>query len=414
MRKITTLNFVRPPQSRLIVELLCSSYDPAMEKKGSLFKLPFSYALAGILAFVALDLANHLLIQPDLYGTANKSWIWWAVKNYREKSKTPDTVLMGSSLIIALQNDGDATFYHENLDAVKHYKSRYLEEKAKSYLHKTISTASFAIGGQTASDAYAIFATMLSGKSAPKTLIWGVAPRDFVDRTYPHPEETETVKYLSQISQNSELIKSKNRTFWQKVEDMLNRTSSIYARRGEYAGKEKAWLAALLAKVSPSYAVGTKVRTPDWLLGEMNAAYGEDNVEGEWICRPFGEKLQPHLDNSNEYKQRYNPFLEDLYLNQIAYGNKLLQIAQRQKTKVVLINMPLRKSNLALLPAGIYTRYLSDIKTAAKANDALFIDMNDPSLFTSADFWDPVHLNGVGSIRFLNYLCENLQRANLL
>jgi hypothetical protein len=166
------------------VEILGSSYDSAMEKvRSSLFRLPFSYALAGILAFTALDLTNHLLNKPDLYGAANKSWIWWAVKNYREKPTTPDTVLMGSSLIIALQNDGDATFYHENLDAVKHYKSRYLEEKAKSYLHKTISTASFAIGGQTASDAYAIFATMLSGNSAPKSLIWGVAPRDFVDRT---------------------------------------------------------------------------------------------------------------------------------------------------------------------------------------------------------------------------------------
>jgi hypothetical protein len=386
-----------------------------MKKKGSSsLRLPFSYALLAILAFAALDLANHLLIQPDLYGAANKSWIWWAVKNYREKRKPPDTVLMGSSLIIALQNDGDATFYNKNLDAVKHYKSRYLEEKAKSYLHKNIETASFAIGGQTASDAYAIFATMLSGKSAPKTLIWGVAPRDFVDRTYPHPEQTETVRYLSQISQNSELIKGQNRTFWQKVEDALNRLSSIYARRGGYAGTEKAWLAAALSKISPSYQSGAKIRTPDWLLSEMNAAYGEDNVEGEWICRPFGEKLQPHLDNSGEYKQRYNPFHEDLYLNQIAYGNKLLQVAQQQKTKVILINMPLRKSNLALLPEGIYNRYLNDLKTAAATHDALFINMNDPTLFTAADFWDPVHLNGIGSIRFLNYLCENLQRANLL
>ena len=126
-------------------------------------------------------------------------------------------MLLGSSLIIALQNDGDATYYNKSLDAVKHYKSDYIEERVHTLSGKIIHTASFAIGGQTASDAYAIFASMLNQQSAPKMLIWGVAPRDFVDRTYPHPEDTETVRYLTQVSSNAELVKAKNRTFWQKL-----------------------------------------------------------------------------------------------------------------------------------------------------------------------------------------------------
>ena len=157
-----------------------------------------------------------------------------------------------------------------------------------------------------------------------------------------------------------------------------------------------------------------KVRTPDWLLRDMNVAYGEDNVEGEWICRPFSQKIQTHLDNTIEYKQRYNPFHEDLYQNQLAYGVKLLKMARDQNTKVVMINMPLRKSNLSLMPAGIYDRYLRDIEKAAEENGALFINMNNDKIFAPADFWDPVHLNGLGSIKFINLLCKELQQAKLL
>ena len=115
-------------------------------------------------------------------------------------------------------------------------------------------------------------------------------------------------------------------------------------------------------------------------------------------------------DNSREYQKRYVPFKSATLQTQVGFAKKLLQLAHKQGTHVILVNMPLEQANLDLLPAGVYSSYLSSLQNLAEQENAQFINLNEKGLFNSSDFADPVHLNGIGAIKFFNYLCEHWQK----
>ncbi len=59
--------------------------------------------------------------------------------------------------MLAALNDGDSTYVNKPFDAVTHHRAIYLEHLLEDKLHKPVSTASLAIGGQMASDVYLTF-----------------------------------------------------------------------------------------------------------------------------------------------------------------------------------------------------------------------------------------------------------------
>ena len=162
----------------------------------SIARYGLSYALIACLGFAFLDTLNRTRPENRL-ASAEKSAIWWATKQFQATQKSPDLVLLGSSLMFAAQNDCDATFFSKSFDAITHYRCDFLESKLSQVTGKSIKTASFVIGGQMATDAYAITSTLLSKEKAPAAIIWGIAPRDFLDATFDHPEETETVRLMT-------------------------------------------------------------------------------------------------------------------------------------------------------------------------------------------------------------------------
>ncbi len=381
--------------------------------KRSTKKLVIGCTLAALLLFVALDVVNRLLIPSDKYASAGRSWIWWAVKNYRARTQTPDIVLLGSSLMIAAQNDGDATFLNRALDAAEHARSEYFEYKLQGLLGKKVTTGSFALGGEMASDGYAIISTMLKNKNAPKVIVWGVAPRDFIDKTYLHPEDTAVVRYLSQISGQPDLLKTNNKRFWLQVEDSLAAVSTIYARRPEYIRLCRSSMINLLTPFFPSLATQT-APGPNWFLPYVVLFSVDDNLPGEWIVQPYGTKVVVNKDNSSEYKQRYVPFNAGVCDTQFKCFARALALAHKQGTRVVIVNMPLQAANMNLIPRGVYALYLAKLQSATNDNQADFIDLNRDRLFTASDFYDPVHLNGIGGIKLFNYLSEAFLRHHYL
>jgi hypothetical protein len=189
-------------------------------------QLALSYVLMACIGFVAIDTFDRFRTH-DRVAAPEKSAVWWAYKNWREQSRKPDVVLLGSSLMIAAQNDCDATFYDQTFDAVKHFHSQYLESKLSQTAHHPVTTASFVIGGQMATDAYAIIKTILSdttsGASGARIVVWGIAPRDFIDATFGRPEDTETVRLMNRISEQNDLLHVRKTNFWTRVDDFLNR-----------------------------------------------------------------------------------------------------------------------------------------------------------------------------------------------
>jgi hypothetical protein len=391
-----------------------TSLSEAAERINSLPQRPVSrFALActvgALLTFAGLDAANKFFVPADRYASAGRSWIWWAVHDFRGRSDRPDTILLGSSLMMAAQNDGDATFLNKTLDALLHWRSQYFEYKLQTMLGKRVTTGSFVIGGEMASDAYAIFSTMLDGSAAPKTVIWGIAPRDFVDSTFPAPEESPIVQYMSQISGESDLLKTGRMPLSVRVDNALSSFSSIYARRAQYFWSAQEAVSNGLSRCLPNPAKNPSTAPP--LLPPFAKKYlADDNAPGEWTTKPYGQKPMKNADNSVEYRQRYQPFKSGVLQTQLAFADKLLHLAQKQGTHIILVNMPLQQKNIDLLPEGVYSIYLREVQRVASQGNAQFIDLNKEGLFKASDFADPVHLNGIGALKFFNYLSEHWQK----
>ena len=366
-----------------------------------------SYVLLACVGFVALDVIKRNL-PSDPLASPEKSTIWWATKQFQAAAakRKPDVVLLGSSLMIAAQNDCDATFFNVNFDAVKHYRSLYLESKLSKAKGRDVKTASFVIGGQMASDGYAIIKALLSKHSAPETIVWGVAPRDFLDATLTHSDETETVKLMSRIADEENLLQKKL-PFWSRIEKSLKKVSAIYGKNEELRAVHQQAVEQTLSAVTPvSYTPG--MQAPAWLLHQASLSLPEDNKAGQWIVRPCQYKGAEPTDNRAEYEARYRPFKPLLFQEQLRCYEEALKEAHRQGTNILVINMPLTPDNLRLLPPGVYDLYLNNIRKSAALCNARFLDLDNSKDFSGRDFSDPVHLNGFGAIKFMNIVANSL------
>jgi hypothetical protein len=385
-----------------------------------------SYALMAALGFVILDEIKHRL-PSDRMARPEKSTIWWAAKEFQDavKVRKPDVVLLGSSLMIAAQNDCDATVYDKSFDVLTHYRSQFLEQVLSKDLGHEVRTASFVIGGQMASDAYSVVKVLLAGspyrsrsnqvkpverlRQAPQTIVWGIAPRDFVDATCSNPLDTETVKLMGRLADDDNLLQQRV-PFWKGVEQRLNRTFTLLRDRDEIRSWQTDLVEGTLHTLMPAMFT-PEMHAPDWLLHQAALALPEDNKPGQWICRPLRLKVAEAADNSAEYKSRYQPFKLELFQVQSDCFDATLREAREHGIKVLLVNMPLTQANMRLLPAGVYDRYLKRVQESAQLYDAQVLDLNDGKTFSAADFCDPVHLNGNGGRKFMELIARSLTHS---
>lgn len=363
----------------------------------------FAVAIANISAFAAF--------KTDPIDSPNHCWAYWTAKDWQAAQKSerkPDAVFFGSSLMVAVVNDGDSSFLHKPLDAVKNHRSAYFETYAGKLLGKPITTHSFAIGGQMASDACALFRALPAKAESRPLLIWGVAPRDLIDSSFNDPATTETVRYLDKVSYPDDVLPESKR-IWKQIERQIERGLYLYGRRADFQCVERKLSEAIIGTFT-----GIKfdtIHTPQPLLKIAMAEQPEENSPGQWMVTPYSQKVAKHAlwnDNSKEYAMRYRPFKAKVFNSQTQYMDRFLQQAHQMGFTVVLINMPLLKENTDLLPPGVYDKYLNCIVQLASKNGATFVDCNRSGLFSRKDFCDPVHLHGLGAQKFLRIVAAKV------
>lgn len=368
-------------------------------------KMRIGYAALAILFVIGLDCAARAFYQPNPYNSPNRSWIWWAVKDYIEQPN-PDVAIFGSSLMLAALNDGDSTFVNRPFDAVTHHRGFYLEHLLSQRLTHPIRTASFAIGGQMASDVYAIANTIFTRQPKPKTIIWGIAPRDFLDSSFTNPDNSETVRFMDKVSGSSDVLSTRRRILWDRVQNVADRAFYIYGKRQDLVCASVPLMKSTIANLTGQTDLDT-VHTPSPLLRYAMLNMPEDNGIDQWRVTPYSPS-KVFQDNTAEYTRRYNPFNARVLQQQLDYFERFLRFTTEQHISVVLVNMPLTQDNLKLLPAGAYDGYLNSVQALATKYGAQMLDFDKPGLFASTEFADTVHLNGLGGKRFFEMISEQL------
>lgn len=382
---------------------------PAAPAKSAGGKHYLSYGLLALAALFILDLSARLSYpywNIDRFDSPNKSWIWWAVSDFHRQPQTPDIVLLGSSLMLEALNTGDATYLHKAQNVSLHHTSSCLQDDLQAKLGYKPHTFSFAIAGQMASDAYAIASTLLRGKDKPTTIVYGIAPRDFMDNTLTNVTTTETFRYLARVGDLSKTFAAAKPSFFEVMDRGLENISFIYKHRVDLLCIQQHAFKSLLEGIGHRNLDTYKV--PFELRRIALKDLLEDVASNETMVCPYGDPPVPYLDNLAEYRQRYAHMNARMFKNQLGYLEQLLQYGKEQKINVVLINMPLTSDNVALMPPGFYQNYLTQIQTLSAKYDSKLIDMNLPGTFNRGYFADSAHLNGLGGMRFFDLLSQAL------
>jgi hypothetical protein len=374
-----------------------------------------SFVLLAILFFIALDVGARLTFNNwpiDHFNSPNRSWTWWTMQDFRAQKEKPQIVLMGSSLMLMAVHGGDATLLHFPQNNALHHKSVLLERCLESLLHKHFNTFSFSIAGQMVSDAYSICSCVFDGKAKPDYIIYGIAPRDFMDNTLPNPASTETFKYLSRVSDLSGIAMRARPSIWDRFDYWVGNVSFLYAHRADLLYLQHHYVRVLFSHLH-------------W-IADLNSAHAplelrkiamfelpEDNAANEVFTGPYNPAMK-YIDNASEYKARYRSFNKRLFEDQQSYLADMMKVCDQRHIKLILVNMPVTASNVKLMPPGFYDHYLQTVKSMATSHEDKLIDLNDPAVFTDDCFMDSVHLNGKGGMKFFKNLASDLATTDAL
>ncbi len=366
-----------------------------------------SSAVIALLLFLCVDLAFRTFLITghfDRFEAANHRWTWWQAKSYKELPYTPDVVLLGSSLLTRVVNEGEATYLKFPINATKHNRLRHLEDEVRASTGVPIKTFAFGLAGMHASDAAVIVNGLLREKT-PSTIIYTIAPRDFLDNLLETPNSTEQFELMSHTSKLGELAiharLSTNEKAKYYVSELFNNLISQADCKNELVTSLERNYRSCLVPILDSRI--EKVKTPlmPLKIGIRTSAF--DYPETLTVSPEDPNNVEV-VDNLQCYRFCYQPFRPKLYNAQLYYLDYILRFAQERGVKVILVNMPLRKDNLTAMVPNFYDLYKADVTKCASKYNAQFVDMFDSNAFTDADFIDTVHLTGFGAIKLVDKL----------
>ena len=379
--------------------------------------LKTSYAVWALLAILSVDVfckLNWQGLKLDHYASPNRSMVWWTVDDFRKQSKSPELVLLGSSLLMHALHGGDAEYLKLPQNEVYHHKAAMLEDLIKKKTGANVDTFAFALAGQMASDAYALSSTLFKGEHKPKLIVYSIAPRDLMDNTLGSPASTEIFRFMSKVGgggADMNRVAWQARTgLWEKVEYMVENASSIYDHRNYFVYLQQKYAKSLLKVIG--YKPTDEVHTPFALRRLALLELPEDIGSNERIALP--DLDANYTDNSDEYRKRYQPFKQKPYAVQLGYLEKFLSYCKQEDIDVVFVNMPLTEDNIKLMPPGAYDMYKKDVTSLATKYQKQFIDLQDSKTYDKSLYCDTAHMTGKGGLKFFSQLADKLTDGSSL
>lgn len=379
-----------------------------------------SAALAAMILFGILNvyLAVQNPIQFDRYQFPYKGWAWWIMQDLKGDKSPHNLAFLGSSLTVSALNSADATYYDKSVDMVYYHKTRYFDEKltkaleANSDQNLTFDTFNLSIPGQMPSDALMTLMAMIETGHKPDVIVYGVAPRDFIDSELAGPQDTEPFTYLSRIVDISPF---ENEIFtgpFDKINLALQKNIYFYKFAADFQIEAGKLYQRLIDRLAPDpdkskpFTYWDRVKLfPEYKKGEFHP-YAN-------MCAPSDlSKPMEYIDNSIEYVHRYKRMNPVAFETQMNFLGRLADFTDKNGITLVLINMPITTDNLKLLKKEYYDRYWSRLKPFGERKNTVLFDMNDHTVFKKPeDFHDGVHMNARGGLKFIDHLVESMTQS---
>lgn len=357
-----------------------------------------------VLAFII-----YLLINGGLTLTSHKSLIknksgmdksivgqacHQAIAEYQESPHAPEITLIGSSLMMSAVWSVDAKNYKNTKDVYHHHKSQYLSASLKTLGLSGIDIFSFGLPGIMVSDVYLIVDKLLKDNQKPNLIVYGIAPRDFMDDLLTGETQTAIFRELSDLSelwQSGDLYLN---TLAEKIDFALNNIFYLYGKRCRYQGNIQ--------------SLANRITDKIFITKDTTNKNSKNN--NELLFCSNSNKKELWNKSIKEYRARYKHFNEKQFQKQIAFLEALLKTAKERQINVMLVNMPLTKDNLALMPENFYNEYMKAINKLSKTYAVSLVDLHNDKNYSDNCFFDTVHLNDRGGHIFLNQLALYIEK----
>ena len=346
-------------------------------------------------------------IRFDPYRYAYKGWAWWTMDDLRHSAEVHNVALLGSSLMVSAVAGCDANYTQKALDLTKYHRCAYLDDKMHDAFGGTFNTFNLSAPGQMPSDAFLSLKAMAATGNRPDVVVYGVAPRDFIDSMLSGPNDTEPFKYLSRIVNIDDVSNAEFRSMWSKLDWYLQKLVFFYS----YALDIRLALGEAAEKTINIAIPCPFSKHPFtwWDRVKMLPNYVPAEIHPEAVISgPIARNKITFVDNTKEYQARYRTPDPHTYRTQMYFLRKLAEYCHKERIELVLVNMPITYFNARMLPAGIYEKYVAALREFAWNQNVVFYDLCDFKKYTNEDFHDTVHLNGFGAQKLFDTLMSQL------
>lgn len=372
-----------------------------------------SVFLLALIAFVAINafLSFTGPVRFDRFEFPYRGWAWWTYHDLRKSNKLHNVALLGSSLMVSAINGCDANYLNKNLDLTAYHGASYLDSNLERNFGGSFDTFNLSAPGQMPSDAYLALRAMVESHNRPDVVIYGIAPRDFIDSTLSSVCDTEPFKYLHRIVNIDKVSHKIFRSVWGKLDWWLQRVVYLYGFSMDYQMCFVDSAGQGLARVLP--APYTNKPFTWWDRRDLLPTYKIGEIHPMAVMTgPVDRKavLSRWRDNTLEYERRYRTPDKHTYKTQVYFLKKLMQYCNKERIKLVVVNMPITLYNAGMLAPGVYMKYVEAMREASFEHGVAFYDLADFIRYRKEDYYDSVHLNAFGGKKFVDHLVEKLER----
>ena len=300
--------------------------------------------LLALIAYVAINayLAFFTPIQFDQYAFPYRGWAWWTVNDLKTSPDVHNVALIGSSLMMSAVDGCDSNYLHKNLDLTEYHKAQYFDHKLRTAFGGTFKTFNLSLPGLMPSDAFLAVKAMVNTAHRPDVIIYGIAPRDFIDSTLSSPVDTEPFHYLKRLVNLDDVSKALFRSPLAKLNWSLEQNIYLYGHSMDFQlafnSSADRFLSVAAAKPysNKPFTWWDRVRIlPGYMPGELHPT--------AVMTIPINTKdaLPRFVDNTKEYQERYRSPDELTYRTQVFFLKKLTEYCHKERIELVVVNMPI-------------------------------------------------------------------------
>ncbi len=350
-----------------------------------------------------LSLAHPLANLPTV--GLDRSEIFNAVRAYRQRTKSPDIVLLGSSLVTAPFMQAEAELKQAPVARMTERESVAFQNCLASRLGLSPDVFCLAVGGEMVSDAYLIARNEIFSSRPPAAIVYGIAPRDFQDNLLRDLVSTQPFQLLSDVGDLRGMLSSETVSFERKMSLCLERVWALWRYRSDI----RTYFSLRAKKVMEA--------TMPWIVFDK---YGETldlkprkrgwfPEEAKGVLRAWPGVALDHLSaeaTMEEYRRRYNPVNAELIAEENTYLRRFLHLCKEKGVAVLMVNMPLSAANKKLMAPGFYDDYLRCLSLECSKCGVEFVNLDDHRFDKADNFVDTVHLTPQVSHKFLEALAD--------